>query len=86
MEKALSPEWVKWRENRLAQMLAGGVRWEAAEEFSRVEAAARSRIACTIGFAAAAAAELDFEDAPDGTTRWFVIINPALVSQTELYP
>jgi len=82
MEKPLSPEWVQWREARLAQMLTKGVPKESAEEFSKVEAAARARIALTIGFEAAAKAELDFEDEPDGTTRWFVVVDPDLVRQT----
>ncbi len=84
MDKPLSPEWGQWREARLAQMLAKGVRVEAAEEFSKVEAAARARIACTIGFEAAAEAVLDFQDFPDGTTRWFVVINPSLVREPQM--
>lgn len=78
MGNATLLDWRFWRAERV-EFIVGGDPERSAEELDKTDAVARVRVALATGYSAAAEAEIFFMEYPDGTTRWFVEIDPKLV-------
>lgn len=73
---ALSKTWREWQAQRQADMIASGMSPDVAKVVSTREAIGRQRCADVIGDEAAMQADLAWRDQPDGTTKWYLVINP----------
>jgi hypothetical protein len=78
MGNAILLDWRSWREESV-EFSDGSDPERSAEEFDKTEAVARVRLALTAGYRTAAETKIFFMQYPDGTTRWFVEIDPKLV-------
>ncbi len=71
--------WSLWQRERAQAMQASGIKPRDAREIAAKETAGRRRIAGQVGRAAAGEGRLIWRDFPDGTTRFYIACDSALV-------
>jgi len=84
-EGAIPDGWERWVRSRVRELRAQGLSRSLAKEFAAKEATGRARLARTVGMQIARAARLDWENLPNGDTRWFLRVKEPLPAGVRLF-